>query len=167
MPRQCNLIVFCDVDGVLNNPGCYGPGCSGTHVPAHPPSVAALNYLTNVTGAMVVVSSTWRLGGLMFCREKFHEWGVIAPIIDITAALRTAKGDITISQPRGKEIDHWLHADNWDDISGFVILDDDSDMDPHADRLVQTSGHVGLTMADARRAVEVIRRPWARRKVVL
>jgi hypothetical protein len=151
---------FVDVDGVLNNPGCYSRGFSGNRVPADPRYVAALNRITMATGAVIIVSSTWRLAGLMFCREKFREWGVEAPVIDVTAKLHNQHGQITVAQPRGLEIAKWLEDNaEYREVESFVIIDDDGDMEPNMDRLVLCAGHVGLTMADAEKAVAILNKP--------
>jgi hypothetical protein len=158
--RHSNVIAFCDVDGVLNNPWCYGHMKAGNRVPADPRCVDALNFITRSTGALIVVSSTWRFGGLMFCRERFSEWGVEAPVMDITPRLIDESRSIAVAQARGQEIAAWLRiVDGFCDVSSFVILDDDDDMHPHGDRLVQTNGSVGLTMADAAKALEILKRP--------
>jgi hypothetical protein len=39
-------ILFLDIDGVLNNPGCYAVA-SGSHAPVEPSCVKALNYAAN------------------------------------------------------------------------------------------------------------------------
>ncbi len=140
-------LIFLDFDGVLNNPGCYAIA-SGERVPAHQPAVDALNHITRSTGALIVVSSTWRYMGLMPCREKLHEWGVEAGVIDCTPRLP--------DETRGAEIANWLQDYERHKIQSFVILDDDKDMDGLSVRLVQTQGHVGLTMADAERAIAML-----------
>ena len=150
-------IVFLDIDGVLNNPGCYRIA-SGAHAPADPRCIAALNLITDTTGALVVVSSTWRLGGLMFCREKLTEWGAHASVVDITPRLieQNPGGRLVVAQTRGAEIGKWLLDQERFEIESFVILDDDSDMDGHSNRLVQTNGAVGLTLQDAARAIQML-----------
>lgn len=143
-------IIFLDIDGVLNNHKSYGTGKADMWC------VAALNDITDRTGAAIVVSSTWRMGGLLSCRDKLAEWGVTAPVIDRTPIRETLHGDLTLADPRGFEIAEWWcqHAE----IESFVILDDDSDMAHLKDRLVQTDRTVGLTMRDAKRAIALLNR---------
>lgn len=149
-------IIFCDIDGVLNNVNCYrNPRRSCSHVPADPMCVAALNHIIEATDARIVISSAWRYEGLAFCREKFNEWGVLTSVIGITPCL---------SGERGLEISEWLnlHDGGYLEPSSFVILDADSDMSPFMDRLVQTSFQTGLTMADAERAIAILEIPVER-----
>ena len=138
--------VFIDVDGVLNNTACFRYNW-GIRVAADPRCVAALNRVVKETGAELVLSSAWRREGLKFCREKFRQWGVEAPLI----------GRTTISMPnapRGLEIADWLdkHAPQ----ANFVILDDTDDMAHLKHRLIQTDFDRGLTQADARRAIRLL-----------
>ena len=44
---------------------------------------------------------------------------------------------------RGKEIKHWLDHFS-QNIDAFVVIDDDSDMEPLMDNLIKTSSKVGL-----------------------
>src|SRR5262249_43618 len=55
-------IIFLDVDGVLNHRGVFRPG-NGPD-PLCPKAVRRLIDLVAVAGARIVVSSTWRLGGI-------------------------------------------------------------------------------------------------------
>lgn len=140
-------IIFLDFDGVLNNPGCYAQA-SGERVPADPNAVAAINHLIEKTGAIVVVSSTWRYMGIMHCRENLNRWGVNGDVIGVTPRLEHVN--------RGAEIDKWLKDYEREAVDSFVIIDDDADMEPHMERLVRTNGRVGMTMADAERAIALL-----------
>jgi hypothetical protein len=65
----------------------------------------------------------------------------------------------TESKARGKEIDAWLSGsgiDRRDPVGSFVILDDDADMEPHMDRLIQTSWQYGLQDEHVVRAIEML-----------
>lgn len=157
LSAEITKVVFLDFDGTINNPGCYRAG-TGSYVPADASCIGALNHITDATGAAIVVSSTWRLcrSGLMFCREKLSDWGARAPVIDVTPRLIGERGILAVAQSRGAEIYKWLLENERYEIESFVILDDDSDMGPLMDRLVKTEGHIGLTMAHAERAIEML-----------
>jgi len=70
---------------------------------------------------------------------------------------------IAVSHARGAEIDRWLASNaGAREVGAFVILDDDSDTDPHKDRHVKTSFSVGLRDEHVELAVEILGRPWKR-----
>lgn len=154
-------VLFLDVDGVLNSnrhlPDCIGRGGVGMAT-AH---ISQLARVLLETGAQVVVSSTWRLGGIgpgsRFHRElSFHgDAGefVLSRVID-----RTVDGwtEFKKTSIRGAEIQHWLDAHP--EVESSVILDDDSDMGPVMHRLVQTSADEGLTAELADSAIEMLGR---------
>jgi len=146
-------IIFLDIDGVLNCESAYRSGecqyqewiwedgrkdhyqrfCSW--------SKDLLNNLIDETGAKIVISSTWRMGGIEFMRKVWEMEGMSGEIIGITPSLRVQG----ISIPRGIEIKYFLEEDlkfrhiNWDEdlqresmnksgIENYIIIDDDSDM---------------------------------------
>ena len=149
-------LVFLDFDGVLNStPFLVGP-------PRKPPlgisaidgrAVRRLNTIVDLTGAKFVISSTWRIyepvGRLI---EWLEALGFEGEVIDRTPDFP--------GQERGVEILEWLKAydksPDGEDIEDFVILDDNADMYPLLDHLVQTDSEVGLTDADVRVAVEML-----------
>ena len=134
-------VVFLDFDGVLNsgefaasprndNPG----GLLGLDWKA----IARLNRLILLTGAKVVVSSTWRLDDdVPGLRALLGEAGFDGEVIGMTPSL---------NGPRGLEIQAWLDSAPLFgvDVEQFVIVDDDSDMEHLGDRLVKTTFQDGL-----------------------
>lgn len=153
-----NRIVFVDIDGVLNNRSGYRAGNIDEYGRKPDPAcVASLNRITDATGAGIVVSSTWRIAGLMRMRETFRAWGVTAPVFDITPKLFNYRGDIAISVPRGREIAAWL-ANNKTlySLQSFVILDDNADMEHLAPYLILTTFEHGLTPKLAEWAISIL-----------
>lgn len=57
---------------------------------------------------------------------------------------------------RGKEIKSWLDNWNGDPVESFVIIDDDNDMNPFMDRLVQTSFNKGLQQKNVDKAIKLL-----------
>lgn len=117
-----------------------------------PSAVYALNWLTDQTGALIVVSSTWRDGGN-------REWltgllarrGVTGKVLSRTPKSRPYPH----SETRGEEIASFKHS-RWKD-GRYVILDDDDDMLPEQlPYFVQTEFGDGLTMKHAKRAAEIL-----------
>lgn len=134
-------IIFLDFDGVIVTRRMnYREG--------DPKAISALNYIIKETDARIVVSSTWRFDGLVQCRANLESWGMDGSVIGVTTFL-------TNTAQRGDEIQDWLDNNSH---GPFVILDDDNDMGDLSDFLVQTNILHGLTIFDARKAINLIRR---------
>lgn len=152
-------VIFLDIDGVLatilTGYDCFDFVC-----------VHHLNrILTEVPDARIVMSSTWRLGlntldlvkyvmfdgRMMFFREGLSQDN------QLLAERTIGRTDRLHGHDRGVEIDDWLkRVDGRIDVESFVILDDDSDMNPHMDRLVQTDAYYGLSFEDTNKAIEIL-----------
>lgn len=121
-------IIFSDIDGVLN--------CKRTPNPrkfpyiVDPKLVDRLRSIIELTGAQVVLSSTWRYdpAGLFSARH----WGI--PFIGVTPDLP--------HEPRRNEILAWLKQHPT--ISRYAVLDDEDD-DLDGLPLFQPSSLTGLT----------------------
>lgn len=123
-----------------------------------PQAVAALNWLVQASQASLVVSSTWRLMGVPRLRTKFKLEGVKAPVVGRTPDsydLAVPDSSKVVSLTRGQQIDAWLRNTSYQ-VTSFVILDDEDDMDQHAPRLIQTASEIGLTLAEAQKALAVL-----------
>lgn len=137
-------VIFLDIDGVLNCELAYkrrkcnyvDTGGGKHYQTFYEPAKRLLNDLIEVTGAYVVISSTWRAGGLEWMRKVWKLEDMSGEIIDITPFRN--------DRFRGFEIEEWLenvgfkHI-NWSKdlqkeymdksgIENYVIIDDDSDM---------------------------------------
>lgn len=161
--------IFLDVDGVLNSEAflrklddqhrqlghtdptrpkskttctCYRLECQIDR-----DAVARLNRLVAVTGAKIVISSSWRK---LLDPPELHRvltgHGLVAEIIGETP---DGHDDLVLEAyghpqrvERGYEIDFWLKQHP--EVERFVILDDGSDMAMHKNRLVQTDAQEGL-----------------------
>jgi len=150
-------VVFLDFDGPII-PIQSHQNKRGLREKAWPPCIAALNRITDSTGAKIVISRSWRWGSDgSNAKMLLKQWGVTGEIIGITPILETAwKPDnkLWIAVPRGREIASWL-SDN-KECDSFVILDDDDDMEDLKPRLIQTPFEIGLTEQDADRAIEML-----------
>ncbi len=181
-------VVFLDFDGVLNSHLFMleerSQGRSGV-AGLDPKAVAHVNHICGQTGAVIVVSSSWRYGRTLGqLKDMLREAGCTAVVRGatplpheiangqlatafaeqgMTLTEEEAKGVLIIAKGRGHEIDAWLRT--WseiEDIESFVVLDDDSDIAPHEDRHVKTSFHVGLTSEHVPFALEILSRSWVR-----
>lgn len=127
-------IIFLDIDGVLNNhleadthltatvdkqyQGLYSPRC-----------VDRLNSLVENTGAVIVLSSTWRLGlELSQIKLLLLSMGVKAEVIGKTDYVEhsfTFRGNEIYKWIQDNEKEYNLNEFNY---KSYVILDDDTDM---------------------------------------
>jgi len=141
------LIVFLDIDGVLNNEALLKNNGGIDALDAE--SLKLVQELLEETGANVVITSVWRLGhSLYWIQTMFKNLGFQYPERVIGATLNLP-GDV-----RGKEIKLWLAQVP---VDGFVILDDDSDMDGLEDHLVKTSFKTGLTRKHIEKAKKLLK----------
>jgi len=151
-------ILFLDIDGVLNSQEYFADETNFAVEPStylgyyaekmDPKLVLRLNEILARTGAKVVISSSWRS---MFSKEEILEClltnGFVGEIIDTTLRL--------LQDIRGTEIQIWLD-NTQESVESFVILDDDSDMGPLEDKLVQTTWAKGLQAEHVERSVEML-----------
>lgn len=155
-------VIFLDVDGVLNVSARIAmprPAMSrrngSTYAP--PPlwrsvwhfnqgAVSALDRLIAETGAMLVLSSTWRRHDDAQARLSAH--GVNGP---------WHSNWRTDAEPggRGAQIARWLIVNGSPD---YLVLDDRAaELGGHAAQLVLTAFRIGLTRDDAARASALLR----------
>jgi hypothetical protein len=164
-------IIFCDIDGVLNSEKSFERrsklvkerllDSNRLDWPTLP-MVDYFNYIIESTGTKIVISSSWRHYHPLFEDNKedtskkfkisianiFKEQGVLGEIIDKTPTVK-------LSGNRGLEIKAWL--DDHPEVTKFVIIDDNSDMQPLMDYLVQTTWENGLTLENARQAIKMLK----------
>lgn len=146
-------VVFLDIDGVLVTARTLKER-SGRYKVADTKCIYALNHLTTITEASIVISSSWRFCGANEMRAIFNLWGVYAPIVGITIDLTRKDGETYIPVPRGLEIQEWLDAHP--EVESFVILDDECDMAHLESFMVKTKFDCGLTEQDAHKAIEIL-----------
>jgi hypothetical protein len=128
-PDFGKVVLFLDVDGVLNR-----SGASREHLFLD--KVALLREIVETTNGAIVVSSTWR----RLRNRMFELWAALGPDMKERWLGNTP---ILSGQPRGNEIQAWLDAHP--EVERFVILDDDSDMGELMPHLVRTHCFTGLT----------------------
>ncbi len=131
-------IIFLDVDGVLINRASLLQK-KGFDNP-DPNCVERLNKVLERTGAMIVLSSCWRIGRTVIeCRDLMSQFGVTkGKLIDRTP--------VNHDWIRGQEIAAWItEYEKHRDVDKFIILDDDSDMGDLLPYLVKCKFELGLT----------------------
>ena len=153
-------IIFLDIDGVLNTPN-YAVQAHATWKRTNgrfksrdqygdifdPLACACLEYMVDITGAKVVISSAWRKSGLQVMKSMFKDRGIDIDVIDITPEFEFIRGD---------EIEAWL-AEN-DYVTNYVILDDDCDFTPDQldSHYVDCSGKYGFDHNAMVKAIKIL-----------
>jgi hypothetical protein len=131
-------VIFLDIDGVMNNIGTRAePERPGMVACLDPDNVAVLNQIVRATGAVVVLSSSWRLSlPLAELRASFAAAGCEAQVVGITPDVDSPR--------RGREIRAWLDAQP-EPPTRYVAIDDQFDMPELPGHLVKTCRVHGLT----------------------
>ena len=140
-------IIFLDVDGVLNSSHDGFNIQLGTSK-----HLKLLKQIVDETDAKIVLSSSWRINDKtrLFVKNKLNEYGMM--LIGSTPDLGGS---------RGEEIKRWLSETAYP-IEGFVILDDDSDMEEYTHgKLVKTDSNIGLQETDVNKAINILNEPIA------
>lgn len=149
-----NKIIFLDVDGVLNS-AKFDRWLQDHHMKQYygyelldQNAILNLQDIVFVTGANIVLSSSWRLSNS--CSERLRQqllpYGL--QFIDKTVCLR--------QEDRGEEIKEWLSRHP--EVSYFVILDDDDDFKDEElkKHFVQTTFDSGLLEEHVNKAIEIL-----------
>jgi len=158
-------IIFLDIDGVLN---VYCESRDEFGCTFHSHFVDNLKWIIDNTGAKIVISSTWRMDGLVVMKDMWNKRGLPGEVIDITPTVV----DISVydnTEPydlvdRGYEIQQWINDHG---VKCYCIIDDDNDMLPsQMNNFVRTSNNVnhpdcvdigyGLTRKCSERVVEIL-----------
>ncbi|MEO7716571.1 MAG: HAD domain-containing protein [Capsulimonas sp.] len=156
-------LIFLDIDGVLNDRTFHEAAQSST---IKPECVAHFNHLIHETGAVVVLTSSWRY----LTMEDGPEYPALMTLAGLRYLLRThgVTSKLQIighterdcvehgGKNRGQQIAHYLET--CEDVEAYVVLDDNAfDIAECGHPFVQTDGRVGLTVADADRAISLLR----------
>ena len=156
-------IVFLDFDGVLNSVDYRStrPPLDpkfGWGTPEHEDwsldksAIRRLNKIVDATGAMVVVSSMWRLR-----RTRSDLQGILSR----NGFTGTVLWKTPVIGTRGLEVKEYLRT-TARKVESFVIIDDDDDFDAFGlDRLVQTTSEYGLLDEHIEQCIAHLERPWS------
>lgn len=138
--RASKKVIFLDIDGVMNSHDTCTDHELGLVSWLDARNIAILNEIAQATGAVVVVSSTWRLT-MPFAElcATFAAAGCVAEVLDVTPDIDARQRDL--------EIQAWLVA-KAEPPSRYVILDDDRDMPALPEKLVKTCPSRGLSRGD-------------------
>ena len=149
-------VVFCDVDGVLNNARTRARSPSG-YTGVSDVLIRNLRRIVSETGASIVLSSDWRL----VRDDPVHgkDYRYLVRRLRFIGCLRIADHTPDISwRVRGHEIRQYLSEHP--QVTEFAVLDDlpfhDFMTCGLLQNLVLTNPKAGLTDADVRRAVQIL-----------
>jgi hypothetical protein len=153
-------VIFLDIDGVLNTKWWYTQMDRNTPKDKYgyafdPRSVANLQKIVDVTGADIVISSSWKSFGLSELEEMWQDRGLPGKLIGITPnsvsdemLLNADLDHIELFHIRGMEIKEWLDK-HGKKVSHYVIIDDmDNFLPDQQPYFVQTNPEVGITEED-------------------
>lgn len=174
-------IIFLDFDGVLNSNDWYVRRQDKYDMDAvennyplsefDPDAVNRLNTIITLTGAKVVVSSSWRHGRTIEeLQTILDSVSFIGEVIDKTLFFGGIEG---YTVPRGCEIEAWLDKKgfqriNWSKeeqqkyidkspIKNYIILDDDSDMlYNQKEHFVHTGWKYGLDDTAMHKSIDIL-----------
>lgn len=162
-----NKVIFLDVDGVLNSEHWYiknhkrHPEKCRPGIAINPRFVKNLRRIVQATGAQIVLSATCR-GTVK--RNKTHYLHTVLKEYGLEISGYTPH----TGMERGIDIQEWLNSNPY--VDHIVILDDNSDMRPLMDYLVQTKSFVkipflwlfteGLSYFKAKQAIKILNRPF-------
>jgi hypothetical protein len=132
-------VLFLDCDGVLNSRESFEREVAAGNPQLSHLDAAMIRRLQRVleeTGAVVVLSSTWRLVP-----------DFVQAVIDAGIPIYDCTPQLGMNNHRGDEITAWLDAHISDDVKVIAIVDDDADAGDGPSlqaRFVQTSFETGL-----------------------
>jgi len=143
-------VIFLDVDGVLIS----GHWIKTTRKDRtfDPEAVKLLDAIIDEADVDLVISSCWRIGrSTAELKQLMQDQG----LKNYNRVIGRTPSGGNMNGHRGREISEWIEAN---DVDNFVIIDDDSDMNPHMDRLVKTTFECGLKEEHAERVLELLKK---------
>ncbi len=150
-------VLFLDIDGVLNTFSTTERFRSVVGV--CPVRLARFLRILEETGCSFVLSSTWR----KYKKHLAHLqelWGELGRARFLGTTPVSSGWSMVYEMRRGEEIDLWLKENQQRlAITKFVILDDDGDMAPHMERLIQTNMVDGLTEGITEQVIRELNAP--------
>lgn len=157
-------VIFLDFDGVLNSSASFLMESRKKRALALTSPEEAKEYRVNATFSEVcasnfqyildkcpevkiVISSTWRMQHTMEeLTRQLDNYGIDSSRV-IGKTPRACSGRLFLPAPRGDDISEYLESHP--EVTDYVILDDNSDMTVHMDKLVKTTWLDGLTLSVA------------------
>lgn len=147
--------IFLDIDGPVNTGrnDYYNPERNGH--PFDDMAVSQLRRIVSESGAVIVISSSWRHMGLDRLKDLWRDWNLPGLLVGVTPGIW---GDGTFYRTRGEEIRHWLAVNALPPFS-FVVLDDmgeEETLDDQKESWVTVNPHCGISEEDADKAIRIL-----------
>jgi hypothetical protein len=161
-PAKLPNIVFLDIDGVLCNPrACIAMGdIGGVFSYLDPVACMLVRRICEEKDAKLVISSSWRI-----LYDRFSIQAILNAacpklgrymFMDERWCTPSHNGGDGFEFGRGREIQSWIR--NYSaEFNRFVILDDDSDMDPYMDSLVKCDTYNGIGFHEYQSACKILK----------
>lgn len=170
-------VIFLDIDGVMNSAEFYNRKRASSWEWAHmfgkylsysidSDKVALLNKIIEATGAVVVLSSSWRLGpSVPVLKEDFKRvgidvfdrcpcWGKYG-VTDWKVEEDENGHPYTTLIPRSEIVDAWLKEHP--EVESYVIIDDNDQFNEEQHkRFILTDEQVGLTEENIQTAIKIL-----------
>ena len=156
-------VIFLDFDGVICNPtACVAMNEQGGFSYLDPVAVNLVKRICVETNSKLVISSSWRLGrNLDFFQSILS---AVCPSLgnyvwnhqeNFRTVSHVFSNDEEYRCNRGIEIKEWVDR-HVDDINDFIILDDDSDMEPLMDKHIKCDVYDGLGFSGYLKAINML-----------
>jgi hypothetical protein len=128
-------IIFLDFDGVIVWWG-YNPKPGGILQP-DPDKVDLLNAIVEATGALVVISSSWRIGrSRTELAEILADAGFKGTVRGCTPDGHRLPSGLWAAYPRADEIRTWMRGWPGEPIESFVAIDDEDMREAFGPRMI-------------------------------
>lgn len=137
-------IIFLDIDGVLNYKNSKNK--------IEEEKVKLLKEIVDRAGAEIVLSSDWRY----WWEKPDEDFKLLIDKLNKFGLKLISKTPETAHGYRGAETHQWLNEWMGEVVEKFVIIDDNIDMKPYMDRLVETDFKQGLCRKDVERAIKLL-----------
>lgn len=142
-------VVILDIDGVLNNQkwerDVMNKYSVGTDFIFNQDAMFLLKQLVEVTGARIVISSSWRISE--FSRDLIMDnfWPYRLSVYSWTGQE---------AGTRGHQIAEWLERHSY--VTNYVAFDDDEDLEELGDHFIKVTTWDGLRADHVQRAMNIL-----------
>ena len=154
-------VIFLDIDGVLNTDRAIRQRKNQNNDQIHfdEEAMKNLNEIIKTTKSKIVISSTWRIHQntenplWIAIIENFKRYKIDSEIISTTEKYENGSPQ----NPRWKEIKNWLESNKEKDITSFLILDDEWNMEDLNNNFVRCSPSIGIDRKNKEDGIKILK----------